>query len=40
VLNRVVNQMGVIYGVTPILSAGLPSILVIAISMMMIRRLR
>ena len=40
VLNRVVNQMGIIYGVTPILSAGLPSILVIAISMMMIRRLR
>ena len=40
VLNRVVNQMGVIYGVTPILSAGLPSLLVIFISMMMIRRLR
>ena len=40
VLNRVVNQMGIIYGVTPILSAGLPSLLVIAISMTLIRRLR
>lgn len=40
VLNRVVNQMGIIYGVTPILSAGLPSLLVIAVSMAMIRRLR
>ena len=40
VLNRVVNQMGVIYGVPPILSAGLPSILVILVSMTMIRRLR
>ena len=40
VLNRVVNQMGIIYGVTPILSAGLPSILVILISMTLIRRLR
>jgi lipopolysaccharide export system permease protein len=40
VLNRVINQMGIIYGVTPILSAGLPSILVIVISMTMIRRLR
>jgi lipopolysaccharide export system permease protein len=40
VLNRVVNQMGIIYGVPPILSAGLPSILVIVISMTLIRRLR
>lgn len=40
VLNRVVNQMGIIYGVTPILSAGLPSIMVILISMTLIRRLR
>ncbi len=40
VLNRVVNQMGVIYGVTPVLSAGLPSLLVIAISMVLIRRIR
>jgi lipopolysaccharide export system permease protein len=40
VLNRVVNQMGIIYGITPILSAGLPSFLVIAISMTMIRRMR
>ena len=40
VLNRVVNQMGIIYGITPILSAGLPSFLVIAISMMLIRRMR
>ena len=40
VLNRVVNQMGIIYGITPIISAGLPSIIVIALSMMMIRRLR
>jgi len=40
VLNRVVNQMGVIYGVTPVLSAGLPSLLVIAISVVLIRRIR
>ena len=40
VLNRVVNQMGVIYGVTPVLSAGLPSLLVIAISAVLIRRIR
>ena len=40
VLNRVINQMGIIYGITPILSAGLPSILVIAISVVLIRRIR
>ena len=40
VLNRVVNQMGIIYGVTPVLSAGLPSLLVIAVSMVLIKRLR
>jgi len=40
VLNRVINQMGIIYGITPILSAGLPSILVIAISVVLIRRTR
>ena len=40
VLNRVVNQMGIIYGITPVVSAGLPSLLVIAASMLMIRRIR
>ena len=40
VLNRVVNQMGIIYGITPVISAGLPSMLVIAVSMMLIKRLR
>ena len=40
VLNRVVNQMGIIYGITPVLSAGLPSLLVIIVSMLMIRRIR
>ena len=40
VLNRVINQMGIIYGVTPVLSAGLPSLLVIAATVVLIRRLR
>lgn len=40
VLNRVVNQMGIIYGVTPVISAGLPSILVITISVVLIRKMR
>ncbi len=40
VLNRVVNQMGIIYGITPVVSAGLPSLLVIAISLALIRRMR
>lgn len=40
VLNRVVNQMGIIYGITPALSAGLPSLLVIAVSAVLIRRIR
>jgi len=40
VLNRVINQMGIIYGITPILSAGLPSLVVIAISVVLIRRTR
>ena len=40
VLNRVVNQMGIIYGITPIVSAGLPSVLVITASVIMIRKLR
>jgi lipopolysaccharide export system permease protein len=40
VLNRVVNQMGIIYGITPVISAGLPSVLVIAISVVLIRRIR
>ena len=40
VLNRVVNQMGIIYGITPVVSAGLPSVLVIAASVIMIRKLR
>lgn len=40
VLNRVVNQMGIIYGITPVVSAGLPSLVVIAISIVLIRRMR
>ena len=40
VLNRVINQMGIIYGITPIVSAGLPSLMVIAISVVLIRRIR
>lgn len=40
VLNRVVNQMGIIYGVTPVVSAGLPSLLVIAASVVLVRRIR
>ena len=40
VLNRVINQMGIIYGITPVLSAGLPSLLVIAISFVLIKRIR
>jgi len=40
VLNRVVNQMGIIYGITPVISAGLPSLLVIAISVVLIRKTR
>jgi lipopolysaccharide export system permease protein len=40
VLNRVVNQMGIIYGITPVLSAGLPSLLVIAVSVALIRKIR
>ena len=40
VLNRVINQMGIIYGITPVISAGLPSLLVIAASMVLIRRIR
>ena len=40
VLNRVVNQMGIIYGITPVVSAGLPSLLVIAASVVLVRRIR
>ncbi|MGD2159728.1 MAG: LPS export ABC transporter permease LptG [Gammaproteobacteria bacterium] len=40
VLNRVVNQMGIIYGITPVLSAGLPSIMVIAAAVLLIRKTR
>lgn len=40
VFNRVINQMGIIYGITPVLSAGLPSMLVIAASVVLIRRIR
>lgn len=40
VLNRVVNQLGIIYGITPVVSAGLPSLLVIAASMALVRRIR
>jgi lipopolysaccharide export system permease protein len=40
VLNRVVNQMGIIYGITPVLSAGLPSVMVIAMAIILIRKVR
>jgi len=40
VLNRVVNQMGIIYGITPVLSAGLPPLLVVFASFVLIRRIR
>jgi lipopolysaccharide export system permease protein len=40
VLNRVINQMGIIYGVTPVLSAGLPSLMVIAAAVILIRKIR
>ena len=40
VLNRVINQMGIIYDITPVISAGLPSLLVIAISFVLIKRIR
>ena len=40
VFNRVINQMGIIYGISPMLSAGLPSLLVIAVSVVMIRKIR
>ena len=40
VFNRVINQMGIIYGITPVVSAGLPSLLVIAASVVLIRRIR
>jgi lipopolysaccharide export system permease protein len=40
VLNRVINQMGIIYGITPVLSAGLPSIMVIAAALLLIRKIR
>ncbi len=40
VFNRVINQMGVIYGITPVISAGMPSLLVIAVSAVLIRRIR
>jgi lipopolysaccharide export LptBFGC system permease protein LptF len=40
VLNRVINQMGIIYGITPVLSAGLPSIMVIAAAVLLIRKTR
>jgi lipopolysaccharide export system permease protein len=40
VLNRVINQMGIIYDITPVISAGLPSLFVIAISFVLIKRIR
>jgi lipopolysaccharide export system permease protein len=40
VLNRIINQMGIIYGITPVLSAGLPSLLVITASVAWIRKIR
>ncbi len=39
VLNRVINNMGIIYGVTPVLSAALPPLLVIAASLALIRKI-
>jgi lipopolysaccharide export system permease protein len=40
VLNRIINQMGIIYGITPVLSAGLPSVMVIAAAVVLIRKIR
>lgn len=40
ILNRVVNQLGIIYGLYPVLSAGLPSLLIIAAAIFMARRVR
>ena len=40
VFNRFVNQLGIIYGLYPVLSAGLPSIAVILTAVFMARRIR
>ena len=40
VVNRIANHMGVIYGVPPVLSAGIPSVVVISIAVILIKRIR
>ena len=40
VLNRVINNMGIIYGVMPVVSAAIPPLLVIAASVSLIRKIR
>jgi len=40
VFNRAVNQLGIIYGLYPVLSAGLPSILVIIAAVYLAKRVR
>jgi lipopolysaccharide export system permease protein len=40
IFNRVVNQLGIIYGLYPVLSAGLPSMLVILAALFMAKRIR
>jgi lipopolysaccharide export system permease protein len=40
IFNRVVNQLGIIYGLYPVLSAGLPSMFVILVALLMAKRIR
>ena len=40
VLNRVINNMGIIYGIMPVVSAAVPPLLVIIASMSLIRKIR
>jgi lipopolysaccharide export system permease protein len=40
IFNRVVNQLGIIYGLYPVLSAGLPSMFVILVALFMAKRIR
>ena len=40
IANRIINHMGVLYGIPPVLSAGIPSVLVISIALVLIRRVR
>ena len=40
ILNRVINHLGIIYGMYPVLSAGLPSLFVIVVAAMMARRVQ